>query len=310
MGPARGVLLWASRSRWIESRMRSLPSARRAVARFLPGESLNAALPAAAELQRQGRPAVLTYLGENVTTADRVEGVVHQYQELLDRACRCSAGVQISVKPTQLGLDLDPDLCAGAVRRLATHAATRRTLVWIDMESSAYVDRTLALYQEARRGHDNVGLCLQAYLRRTAQDLDRLLEGGAAIRLVKGAYSEPRRRAFSSRREVDLSFLDLAERLLRARRDGARGIPVLGTHDPRILRQVARRADRLGLARRDWEVHMLYGIRTRDQQRMTAAGHVVRVLISYGEAWFPWYMRRLAERPANVVFAARSLLSR
>jgi proline dehydrogenase len=307
MGIARNFLLWGSRNHWLESQVRRRAFVRRAVRRFMPGEDLEAALAATADLGKRGLGTVLTQLGEAIT--DRAEAAaVHQhYVDVLARIRRQTLPALISVKPTQLGLDLDPKACADAIVDLATRAAP--DLVFIDMEDSNYVDPTLALFRRVRERGRNVGLCLQAYLRRTPADLEALLPLKPAIRIVKGAYAEPAERAFPRKADVDATYLTMATRLLEhASREGAPA-PVLGTHDVDLVATCQRRAEALGLDRKAAEVHMLYGIRTRDQERLLREGYAVRVLISYGRAWFRWYMRRLAERPANVWFVVKSVVA-
>jgi len=176
------------------------------------------------------------------------------------------------------------------------------------MEGSAYTERTIALYERAKARHPNTGLCLQAYLRRTAADIQRLLPLEPAIRLVKGAYAEPAAIAYQNRHEVDASFAMLSSAMLDAARAGERMRIALGTHDVKLIDQIARHAAALGLPKTAFEVQMLYGIRADEQRRLAREGYVVRDLIGYGTAWYPWYMRRLAERPANVLFALRQLL--
>ena len=177
---------------------------------------------------------------------------------------------------------------------------------WIDIEESKYVNATLDLFRTLRSQHDNVGLCLQAYLYRTADDLESLLPMNPAIRLVKGAYNEPATVAFPKKRDVDDHYLALGTRLIAHAANGGQA-PVFGTHDLALTYALQDRAAKHGLAKDACEVHMLYGIRTAEQRRLAEEGYGVRVLISYGSAWFPWYMRRLAERPANVWFVLRSV---
>jgi len=278
------------------------------VRRFLPGEDLSAALAAAAQLAQAGIGALLTQLGEQVTSPAEAARVRDHYRDALDRmrAAGLPLPAQISVKLTHLGLDVDREACARHLLELARHAGETGSFVWIDMEESRYVDVTLELFRRACAVHDNVGVCLQAYLRRTPADLESLWPLRPAIRLVKGAYNEPPALAYPSKRDVDACYRALAAELLeRAARSQAS--PVFGTHDRRIIAEVAARAAAHGLARGAYEVHMLYGIRSAEQRALAAAGIVVRVLISYGSAWFAWYMRRLAERPANVWFVLRSL---
>jgi proline dehydrogenase len=304
---ARSLLLRASRSRWLAEQFRRRAFARRAVRRFMPGEDLDSALRAAAALAAEGIGTVLTNLGERVTSGEEAAAVREHYLHALDCLRARALPAQISVKLTHLGLDVDREACAQSVLALAARAADTRSFLWIDMEESSYVDATLDVFRRARAAHPNVGVCLQAYLRRTPADVGALLPLAPAIRLVKGAYREPPEVAFPRKRETDAAYLELAQILLEsAARD--RGLPVFGTHDMRLVEQVRRRAEALAIASRAYEFHMLYGIKAAEQRALAARGGVVRVLVSYGTHWFPWYMRRLAERPANVWFVLRNLL--
>lgn len=200
-----------------------------------------------------------------------------------------------------------PEICFGHLERIAAHAAAKGSYLWIDMEASDYVEATIRLYERLRAVQPRTGICLQAYLHRTADDLARLMPLDPAIRLVKGAYDEPAAIAYRSRRSVDASFLGLAVRMLL---DG-RGRPIrlgLGTHDVSLIEQIAEQVRPEGIGLDGFEVEMLYGIREDQQRRMAAQGYRVQSLISYGEHWYPWYVRRLAERPANLAFALRQLL--
>ena len=286
------------------------PFVRRAVSRFMPGEDVSDALAATVSLRRAGMGAVLTRLGENVATEAEADAVAAHYLELLERVKDESGTVEISVKPTQLGLDLDEGRCAERLLALAARAQSTGNFVWIDMEQTAYTDATLRLVRQARARHPRVGVCLQSYLRRTAADLESLLPTGAGIRLVKGAYAEPPEHAFPRKGDVDASYLALARRLLEAAASGAGVRSVFGTHDRALIDAIVADAAARGVPRSAAEFHLLFGIQRAEQDRLAAAGWPVRVLISYGAYWFPWYMRRLAERPANVLFVARSLLSR
>lgn len=311
MRPVRSALLWASRNPFLATRFPRYGFARAAVRRFMPGESLDEALNAAAGFEAHHIGTVLTHLGENVADARAADEVAAHYMAAYERIAQERRDAHISVKLTQLGLDIDDAMAESHVRTLAVRAARHHNVLWIDMESSAYVDRTLRLFRAVAADHANVGVCLQAYLRRTPQDLDALLPLTAAVRLVKGAYDEPPAVAFPRKRDVDDAFLRLAMRLLRAARNRPDApVPALATHDTRLLEQIVNTAAPAGVGRDAYEVQMLYGIRAAEQERMAAAGHRVRVLISYGEAWFPWYVRRLAERPANVAFVVRSMVAR
>jgi proline dehydrogenase len=307
MGLMRSVLLAGSESRWLRAQATRRAFVRRAVSRFMPGESLEEALGTAPALARDRIGLVLTRLGESVTDAAEADEVAAHYHDALEKIRAGNVNAEISVKPTQLGLDVAAERCLAHVRALAERAASLGNFVWIDMEQSRYVDATLELTRSVRAPHANVGVCLQAYLFRTALDLERLLPTGAGIRLVKGAYREPAGIAFPRKSDVDANYLTLVRRLLAddARKAGVRA--VFGTHDPRLLRAIAEHAGAVGLPPSGAEFHLLYGIQRGEQQRLARAGHTVRVLVSYGSYWFPWYMRRLAERPANVWFVARSL---
>ncbi|HET6700795.1 MAG TPA: proline dehydrogenase family protein [Gemmatimonadaceae bacterium] len=303
---ARTLLLRASRSEWLAGQFKKHEFTRRAVKSFLPGEELGAALDAAAGLATEGLGSVITNLGERVTTRGEAAAVREHYLGALDAIQARALPTQLSVKLTHLGLDAGRDACASDVAKLAGHAATVGSFVWIDMEESHYVDATLAIFREIRASHANVGLCLQAYLHRTPMDIETLLALQPSIRLVKGAYREPAARALTRRHDIDAAYLSMGRRLLdqAARRAG---MPVFGTHDTRLIEALRMHASGRRLPPHAYEVHMLYGIATATQRALATAGTRVRTLISYGTNWFPWYMRRLAERPANMWFVVRNV---
>ena len=303
----RRVFLWAARNRWLKERLPRLRFMRRAVRRFMPGETLDEALTAAIPLQAVGIGTMYTRLGENLADLAAADEVAAHYLGAIDKIVAAGITGEISVKPTQLGLDHDTEACLAHLVRLADHAAAVGSYLWIDMEGSDYVEATIALYERLRTTHPRTGICLQAYLRRTADDIERLRPLDPAIRLVKGAYDEPESLAYRDRRSVDANYLGLAVRFLL---DG-RGRPIrlgLGTHDVVLIEQIATQVSAAGIGRDAYEVQMLYGIREADQFRLAKAGYRVQALIAYGEHWYPWYMRRLAERPANVWFALRQML--
>ncbi len=285
----------------------NLPFMKRAVHRFMPGDTIDDALGAAVTLQVLDIATIYTKLGEALTELPQAQEVADHYLELLSRIKSSEIDGEISVKPTQLGLDLDEDACFAHLRTLAAAAEAQGSYLWIDMEDSAYVDRTLDLFQRLRATHPRTGVCLQAYLRRTAKDVERLLPINPAIRLVKGAYDEPKAIAFQDRGEVDANYLGIAVTLLRESRTRPLRIG-LGTHDVELVQQIATHAGAAGIPKEAFEVQMLYGIRAKEQRALVRAGFRVQVLIAYGPAWYRWYMRRLAERPANVLFALRQLL--
>lgn len=303
----RQLLLWMARNRWLKERLPRLPFARRAVRRFMPGESMEDALEAAATFPGRGVGIIFTHLGENLSALGEAQDVEDHYHRLLDEIERRGLPAELSVKLTQLGLDLDADATASHLGRLAEHAARVGGVLWIDMEGSAYTEATVALYERIQAERGGIGICLQAYLRRTPADVHRLLPLKPAIRIVKGAYDEPATIAFRKRVEVDAAYQSLAVLLLPHAAAGEVRLG-LGTHDVELVERVADHARAAGLPLSAFEVQMLYGIRASEQLRLAASGYTVRTLIAYGEAWYAWYMRRLAERPANVLFALRQLL--
>jgi proline dehydrogenase len=294
---------------WMRRNLPRLFFARRAVRRFMPGEQAEDALAAAAKFRTQGMPVLFTRLGENVTRPDQHERAADHYAWLIEEAHRQDIDGEISIKLTHLGMDLSTEAMQKHMDRLvATATANGDRNVWIDMEGSDYTEGTIAEYERLKREHPNVGLCLQAYLKRTYTDVERLLPLAPKVRLVKGAYAEPAEICYQSRREVDANYLALCVSMLAAVKAGNGLFLGLGTHDVRLIGQVSEHASSIGLPRTSFDVEMLYGIRADQQRKLKKDGYNVRVLIAYGEYWYPWYMRRLAERPANVVFALRQML--
>ena len=306
MNVLRAVLLAGSESTWLREQLTRRPFFRRSVSRFMPGERLEDALRATMELRAHGIGTLVTQLGENVTTTTESADVGAHYLDALQQIADGRHDALVSVKLTQLGLDLGVDGCLDHVLRVARRAGPDR-MVWIDMEASRYVDATLEVFRRARSELPNIGLCLQAYLYRTAADLEALLPLGPAIRLVKGAYREPKDIAYARKRDVDDNFERLAARLLDPAAQRAGAFAGLATHDGALIERLTRLVSDTAAARFDFE--MLFGIQVPLQRRLVKQGLPLRVLISYGPSWFPWYMRRLAERPANVWFVARNLFS-
>lgn len=310
MALMRSALLWASRNRWLARRFPQYRFAKAAVRRFMPGTTPDAALDATATFQPSGISTVLTRLGENLTELSAANTVFDHYAALLQMISQRAASAQISVKLTQLGLDISEAAALDHVRNLARLAESAGNVVWIDMEDSSYVDRTLALFHAALDHHHNLGLCLQSYLFRTEKDLEKILARTSAVRLVKGAYNEPPEVAWPDRKDVDENYFRLGRMMLASTRSTPPGPPpAFGTHDPVLVRRLADAASSDGVPKDRFEIQMLYGIQSSEQQRLSRDGHRVRVLISYGEDWFPWYVRRLAERPANVWFVVKNMFS-
>lgn len=307
MSVIRNMLLAGSTNPWLRERATKTGFVRKSVSRFMPGEQIEDALRAAAELKPQGITTILTKLGENLTHIEEAEEVTQHYLDVLDRVAAAGLDAHISIKPTQLGLDLDPALCERNLDRLLDRAEARNNVVWIDMESSPYVDRTIALYRHARARTSRVGIALQAYLYRTEKDVESLIPLGAAIRVVKGAYLEPPDVAFPKKSDVDANYFKLCTRLLSpdARKPGS--LLHIATHDIPLADRLAAHIAERGVPSSAYEFAMLYGIQRGQQARLAREGRRLRVLISYGEYWFPWYMRRLAERPANMWFVVRTM---
>lgn len=304
----RSLFLVCSQSVWLRERATRYRFVRRAVKRFMPGETIDDALVSAGNLKQQSMGTVFTYLGENVTDPEEAKRVANHYLNVLDRVSALGLGTEVSVKLTQLGLDLGEDFCYDNLCSIITRAGAN-SVVWIDMEGSSYTDVTLKLYRRARSNYPNVGICLQAYLNRTEKDLASLMPLGPAIRLVKGAYKEPPEIAFTQKRQVDENFFKLSTQMIsdRARAAGVRA--AFATHDRKLIQRIIDYAQENNLSRDGFEFQMLYGIQSQEQLRLAREGWKSIVLIAYGSFWFPWYMRRLAERPANVWFVLRNLFA-
>jgi proline dehydrogenase len=304
----RALLLWMAGNRWLREYLPRLWFAKRAVRRFMPGEDVESALAAADRYRTLHRGTLFTHLGENLSGLDEADSEAEHYLGLIDQVRSRGIDGEISVKLTHLGFDLDLERTFAHLERLCARASEAGQTVWIDMESSAYCEGTVDFYARLLARHKNTGLCLQAYLRRTPADLQRLIPLEPRIRLVKGAYAEPEDVAFQARHDVDTAYLGLTVSMLDAVKSGRPVRIGLGTHDLRLVEQAAAHAEALGLGRAAFEVQMLYGIREKEQRRLVDEGYTLRTLISYGEAWYPWYVRRLAERPANVLFALRQMV--
>jgi len=304
----RRSLLKASQNQWLREHAPRYGFMRRTVTRFMPGENVEDALAAAQTLASNGIGAVLTHLGENITDRAEAQEVTKHYLDVLGRIRAADLPAEVSVKLTQLGLDLDNEFCYSNLVALIEHTPAEKTL-WIDIEQSPYVDVTLQLYRRARKAYANVGVCVQAYLFRTEKDLDALISIGASVRLVKGAYNEPAEIAFPLKRDVDENYLHLAQRLLSPESRKMRVRAAMATHDRVLIKKIVEWSASQGIAKAHLEFQMLYGIQRAEQIRLARDGYRCNVLISYGSFWFPWFMRRLAERPANVLFLARNFFS-
>ena len=306
MGLWRSVLLAAAKSDALNRFATRSRVVRRATRAFMPGESMDDGLRAGEDIAASGRGLLYTRLGEAITSAAEAAAVRDHYVELFDAITAHGLPAQVSVKPTQLGLDLSMEACADHLATLADRAEATGSALWLDMEEATYVDRTLDLYRGIRARHARAGIALQAYLYRTPKDVEALLPMTPTIRLVKGAYAETPEVAYPKKRDTDAAFEAIAGRMLEG---AARGecLPIFGTHDMPLIRRIVARARGLGVGQGKYEIHMLFGIRDAEQRGLRGEGETVATLVSYGEAWYRWYMRRLAERPANVWFVVRSM---
>jgi proline dehydrogenase len=302
----RSIFLAAARSRRLNEFALHSAVVKRATQAFMPGERADDALAAGAAIAASGRGLIFTQLGEAITSAEAAIAVRDHYLRFFEKIRAMGLPAQVSVKPTQLGLDLSFAQCERHLLALATKAEETGSALWLDMEDSSYVDRTLELYVALKKNHPSTGVALQAYLRRTPGDLSRLMPLEPVIRLVKGAYDEPKEVAFEKKTDTDRAYYALASQMLDGARTGACS-PVFGTHDLALIARIAERAEASGVRKDKYQIHMLYGIRDSAQRRLVVEGHTVKTLVSYGSAWYRWYMRRLAERPANVLFVVKSL---
>jgi proline dehydrogenase len=317
----RAILIYLSKATWARRLVTGWRFARRAASRFVAGDTLDQAVSAISALNDKGLTATLDHLGENVTNAEEAVQATDDYILLLETIQRSECRANASLKLTQLGLGLDLDLALSNVRCIARQAASLGTFVRIDMEDSPTVDHTLQIYHALRQeGFDNIGLVIQSYLYRSREDTAALLAEGTRIRLVKGAYKEPADIAYPRKSDVDRCFDDLTRMVIDASLD--RGsqpaaedgrvppIAAIGTHDEKRIELAREYAERVGLPKSALEFQMLYGIRSDLQRRLAAEGYPVRVYVPYGTEWYPYFMRRLAERPANVWFLLSNLLRR
>jgi proline dehydrogenase len=276
--------------------------------RFVAGESLDEALTASEELCAHGRNVSLNHLGENVTSEAAAREVRDSYVHMVEEMHAKNLSGNISIKLTQLGLDINKELCRSMAREIAARAATLGRTIEMDMEGSVYTDVTLDIFESVQRELGNCGLAVQAYLYRTEKDLQRLAAIKPKIRLVKGAYREPKNIAMQSKPEVDANFKKLSTLLLEGAAQG-NFFAALASHDPAMVAHGQAEAARLKLDKKQYEFQMIYGIRRDLQEQVHAAGNTLQVYVPFGTDWCPYFMRRLSERPANCWFVLRSLVA-
>ena len=302
----RNILLWCSENKWLRHNLPRHRVIKKAVKKFMPGETTEDAIQAAKGLSGFSIPTVFTKLGENITSLLEAYNTTEHYLKLLDDIEKEKLDTEISVKLTQIGFDLSLEETYKNIVRIITKSALMKKIVWIDMEGSSYTQPTINFYHRVKNNYSNVGLCLQAYLYRTEKDLAGLTAINANIRLVKGAYKEPDSVAFKSKSLVDENYFNLSKILLKQVKE-KNILAAFATHDMFLIDRIQKEAVILGLDKSKFECQMLYGIRVNDQKKLAQTGNKVRVLISYGESWYPWYLRRLAERPANILFVIKNL---
>lgn len=300
----RDLIFWASTKKAVTRRIADSGMRTGFARRFIAGESLAEALTASEALMRESRKVSLNHLGENVATPEEAQHSRDSYVEMVRELARRKIDGNISIKLTQLGLDLGRDLCFQLADEIVTAASALRYSIEIDMEGSSYTDATIEIFEQLRQKHDNVGLAIQAYLHRTEKDLARLAPLSPKIRLVKGAYREPPEIAVQGKALVDANYLKLIDVLLHGP-----FFPAIATHDPAMLDYAMQVLPKRAYGTDRYEFQMIYGIRRDLQQRVRDQGHPLRVYVPFGTEWCPYFMRRLAERPANCGFVIRSLVA-
>ena len=304
---ARSVLLQMANNKSIESFARHNSQAAGMAKRFIAGETIEQTTDPVRILNRLGLTASLDFLGESVTTEQEVAVVMDTYLRLFQHIRREQLDANVSIKLTSVGLDINPDVCLRNMNRLL-NAAGPDQFVRIDMEGSDYTQRTLDLFYKLWDGaepHKNVGVVIQSYLHRSADDIEKLIASGVRVRLCKGAYQEPPTVAFQNKEDVDNNYIRLMQRLLK---DG--NYPGIATHDPRMIEATQAYAETTGIPISRYEFQMLYGVRRDAQVQLRRDGYNVRVYTPFGSHWYPYMMRRMAERPANLMFALRSMVGK
>jgi len=275
--------------------------------RFVAGETLEEAIEAISSLNQRGILATIDHLGENVTSKEEARQVVEEYLRALDGLVESGVDSGVSLKLTQMGLDIDCSFCQGNVAQVVEKAKRYGIFVRIDMEGSPHTERTIQVYRALRQRYENVGIAIQSYLYRSEDDVRQMIPQGLNVRLCKGAYDEPPNIAFPDKRDVDANLMKLMEMLLTEEARKAGCYPALATHDEKIINWCRGHVQNQGIGKEGFEFQMLYGIRPQLQQELADQGYRVRAYVPYGNSWYPYLMRRLAERPANLLFLLGNL---
>ncbi len=309
MAISRNLLLWASKNEWMTGHVPNYKFVHKALKRFMPGETPNDAINAARELLQQNISTTFTHLGENINDLSEAEISTRHYVDLIEIINNEKLDIEVSLKLTQIGFDLSFEKTLELFKEITQKAKECNNNVFIDIEDSSYVDKTIDFYKRIKEEYDNVGLCLQSYLYRTMDDIKAMIDINPWIRLVKGAYNEPDTIAFKKKKDADENFFTISKYFLEQLQN--RDIRIaFGTHDLKLQEHIKKEAKKYDLPNKVIEFQMLYGIKQREQISLASQGYNVRTLISYGKHWYPWYMRRLAERPANVGFILKNILGK
>jgi len=299
----KSLLLFLSERQWPRRVLTTVPAFNKVTHRFVAGETLEEAIAAIKALNAKGITATFDHLGEAISSADEARAEVRTYKGIIDAIRREKLDSNVSVKPTQIGLDISTEFCVEMLTEIVEYAAQDGTFVRMDMEDSGHTDATLDVYRAVRERYDNLGVVIQSYLFRSEKDVRDLLALGTRIRLCKGAYKEPPEVAFQAKSDVDANYVALMKLLLPS------GIyHGIATHDPDMINATIRFARESGIEKQSFEFQMLYGVGRDRQVQLVGEGFNMRVYVPYGRAWYPYFMRRLAERPANVLFVLRAMV--
>ncbi len=303
----KSLLIWLSRSKKIPKFTKKHKLFWRFASRFVAGETLEEVLKVVKTLNNEGMIATLDHLGENTEKENDANDASKAYVEALREIRKLKLDCNVSLKLTQMGLDLGKDICLRNVKSIVEEAKKDGNFIRIDMEGSRYTQTTLDIFGELRKGYDRIGVVIQSYLHRSAGDIEDLLQTGTNIRIVKGAYREPKETAFERKSETDKNYIALMERMLSKEAINKGCKVAIATHDEKILHKAKEMIKERNIGKEHYEFQMLYGIR-QDLQKELAKEHPVRIYVPYGKEWYPYFMRRLAERPANLLFLLKNLL--
>jgi len=308
MSLSKSLLLRLSRSAPLRDFIVGFSVARRMSRRFVAGETLEEAIEAIRSLNQRGILATIDHLGEDVTSQEEARQAVEEYLRALDGLAESGVDSGVSLKLTQMGLDIDQSFCQENVAQIVEKAKRHGIFVRIDIEGSPHTERTIQVYRALRQRYDNVGIAIQSYLYRSEDDVRQMIPQGLNVRLCKGAYDEPPDIAFPDKKDVDANLIKLMEMLLTEEARKAGCYPALATHDEKIINWCKEHVRKEGIGKEEFEFQMLYGIRPQLQEELADQGYRVRAYVPYGDSWYPYFMRRLAERPANLFFLLKNLL--